>query len=238
MENSRRVFMLGSATATLGLLVVPKLFAGAADASAAVTRDWVFDRLDSIGGVATHVEGHPKLIDSPLGKALEFNGVDDALFIDQHPLAGAATFTFEAIFRPDGGAFAQRWFHLASDEAPPAPGAKPVNTRFLFEIRVVEANWYLDAFVNGVGYNKALALPDKLHRIGRWYHVAQSFDGKTYRSFVNGELQGEADINFQPQGPGRASVGVRMTHQDYFKGAIRLARFTQKALAPEQFLKA
>ena len=69
---------------------------------------WNFDRLDKIGGVATTVEGHPKIIDSPVGKAVEFDGVGDSLLIEQHPLAGAETFTFEAIFRPDGGANEQR----------------------------------------------------------------------------------------------------------------------------------
>jgi hypothetical protein len=40
---------------------------------------------------------------TPLGRAVAFDGVDDALFVPAHPLAGAATFTFEALFRPDGG---------------------------------------------------------------------------------------------------------------------------------------
>ena len=104
---------------------------------------WTFDRLDKIGGIATTVEGHPKIIDSPVGKAVEFDGVGDSLLIEQHPLAGAETFTFEAIFRPDGGANEQRWFHLA--EIDPKTGlatsAEPTTTdlhsRFLFEIRVV-----------------------------------------------------------------------------------------------------
>ncbi len=51
---------------------------------------WRFDNIDSIGGHATHVLGHPHLIDSPYGKAIAFNGVDDALFVDVHPLAGAS----------------------------------------------------------------------------------------------------------------------------------------------------
>src|SRR5207244_1517717 len=74
---------------------------------------WTFDRLDTIGGMKTTVEGYPRLIDGPVGKAIEFNGVGDSLLVDHHPLAGAETFTFEAIFRPDGGANQQQWFHLA-----------------------------------------------------------------------------------------------------------------------------
>ena len=84
---------------------------------------WTFDRLANIGGVATSVEGDPRLIDSPYGKAVWFDGVDDRLVIDRHPLAGMSQFTFEALFRPDGGVFAQRWFHL--NEEDPTPGAPP-----------------------------------------------------------------------------------------------------------------
>lgn len=206
---------------------------------------WTFDRLDQIGGVATRTEGNPKIIDTPLGKALQFNGVDDALWIEQHPLAGAATFTFEAIFRPDGGAFEQRWFHLAerdpktrllaSAEHPKGPDT---HARFLFEIRVVDGKqWYLDAFVGGPGYNKPLMFKDKLHAVGQWYHVAQTYDGKIYRSFVNGELQGEAEIAFKAQGEGAASVGARINRLNYFNGAVRQARFTARALTPDQFMK-
>src|SRR5262245_4352462 len=108
---------------------------------AACQEVWVFDRLDQIGGHATTVLGHPRLIDTPIGKAIEFNGVDDGLFLDIHPLAGAATFTWEAIFRPDGGNVEQRWFHL---EENPATGLDS-NNRMLFELRVVDGRWCLDA---------------------------------------------------------------------------------------------
>ncbi len=91
--------------------------------------------------------------------------------------------------------------------------------------------------MNGPGYNKALMFPDTLHPIGAWYHVAQTFDGKTFRSYVNGELRGEADIAFTPQGEGEASVGTRINRLSYFHGAVRQARFTPKALAPEEFMK-
>jgi hypothetical protein len=229
--NRRDLLQAGSA-ASLAFLAAPAFAAGGPRQIV-----WTFDRLTNIGGVTTHVEGDPQVIDTPLGKAVLFDGVDDALFIDQHPLAGAATFTLEALIRPDGGAFAQRWMHLASDEPPPAPGAKPQNTRFLFEIRVENDEWWLDAFVTGPGYNHTLIFPDKRFPVGAWHHVAQTYDGKTYRSFVDGQLQGEADIDFKPQGPGKSSVGVRINRVNYFKGAIRQARFTAQALSPEAFLK-
>ena len=105
----------------------------------------------------------------------------------------------------------------------------------LFEIRVVQDAWYLDAFMTGPGYRQAMMVPEKLHPVGRWYHVAQTYDGSAYRSFVDGELQMEVAMPFTPQGPGRAAVGVRMNRLDYFHGAIREARFTHAALPPAQF---
>src|SRR5712692_9591910 len=105
---------------------------GAAPGEPAETTVWIFDRLENIGGHRTTVLGQPKVIDSPAGKAVEFNGADDALFIDNHPLAGAKTFTWEAIFRPDGGQTQQRWFHLSEQDS---SGADTQN-RMLFEIRV------------------------------------------------------------------------------------------------------
>jgi hypothetical protein len=207
---------------------------------------WNFDRLDKIGGLPVKVEGNPKVIDSPVGKAVEFDGVDDSLFIDKHPLAGAETFTFEAIFRPEGGAEQQRWFHLAERDAKSGLLANPsptnptqdTNARFLFELRVVNGNqWYLDAFTNGPGYNRALMFPAKVHPINQWYSVAQVYDGKMYRSYVDGELQGEAELAFKPQGEGGASIGVRMNKVNYFHGAVARARFTPNALSVAEFLK-
>ena len=58
-----------------------------------------------------------------------------------------------------------------------------------------------------------------------------------YRSYVNGELQGEAEVAFTPQGPGRASVGVRMNKVNYFHGAVAEARFTPRVLPVSAFMK-
>jgi len=97
------------------------------------TEVWKFDNISNIGGHAVAPEGHPKVIKTPAGKAVQFGGVDDALYLKVHPLAGAATFTWEVIFRPDvGGAAEQRFFHFQQDG---------VETRMLFEIRVIDGQW-------------------------------------------------------------------------------------------------
>jgi hypothetical protein len=194
---------------------------------------WTFDRIDSIGGHPTTVLGHPRVIDTPLGKAVEFNGVDDGLQFDVHPLAGAEAFTWEAIFRPDGGNAEQRWFHL---EENPASGSD-ANNRMLFEIRVIDGRWCLDAFNKSGPVQKALLNRSSLRALGAWFHVAAVYDGTEFRSYIDGVQDGAAQIHLAPQGPGRTSVGVRMNKLFYFKGAIRMARFTRRALAPAEFLK-
>lgn len=211
-------------------------------AQAATERLWKFDNLSKIGGVTPKVEGHPEIVDSPVGKAIRFNGKDESLFFPERPLVGVKSFTIEAIFHPEGGAFQQRWMHIAETDPKTGLDANPSGTsdpnpRFMFEIRVVKNSWYLDAFVNSKSGSKALAFPDKLHPIGPWYAVEQTYDGKTYRSYVNGVLQGEGEVAFTPHGPGHMMVGSRMNHVNYFKGAIAEARFSDRALKPDQFLK-
>jgi hypothetical protein len=194
---------------------------------------WNFDRLDRIGGHAVAILGQPRVIDTPAGKAILFDGVDDAVQLEVHPLAGAAAFTWEAVFRPDGGQAEQRWFHL---EENPATGLDS-NNRMLFEIRVIDGKWYLDAFNKTGAASKALMDRTHLYPLSVWHHVAATYDGKQFRSYVNGQLDGSAEIQLAPQGPGRTAVGMRMNKVFFFKGAVRTARFTRRALAPAEFLK-
>ena len=203
---------------------------------------WKFDNLSRIGGQTPRVEGAPKLVPSPVGKAVQFNGSDTALFFADRPLVGAKAFTIEAIFRPEGGAFEQRWMHIVETDPKTGLDANPggtsdPNPRFMFEVRVKDDQWYLDAFVNSAAGSKALIDPKKLHPINQWYAVAQTYDGKTYRSYVNGVLENEADVAFTPHGPGHMMVGVRINHVNWFKGSVAEARFTTHALQPDEFLK-
>jgi len=197
-------------------------------------RVWKFDSVRKVGGHPVRVEGAPQVINDSNGRAVLFDGQKDVLFIDDHPLAGAATFTAELVFRPDGGTFEQRLLHLESDESPPVAPGKGM-TRMLFEIRVVKDSWYLDAFMVGSGYRATMMAPDKLFPVGRWYRAAMTYDGQFFRSYVNGELQMELATPFTPQTAGRASVGARMNQVSHFKGAIQEARFTRKALPAKAF---
>jgi hypothetical protein len=195
---------------------------------------WTFDRLENIGGHETTVLGKPRIIDAPVGKAIEFDGIEDALFIEDHPLAGAETFTWEAIFRPDGGQREQRWFHLSEQD--PGTGIDTDN-RMLFEIRVAGDQWFLDSYAQSGTASKALMNRNALHPLGAWYHVAAVYDGREFSNYVDGVREGSAELRLAPHRTGRASVGVRINKVFYFKGAIHVARFTRRALSPAEFLR-
>jgi hypothetical protein len=192
---------------------------------------WKFDRLDQIGGHKTSVAGNPKVIETPAGKAIQFDGVGDALFVDVHPLAGARKFTWEVVFRPDGdGRAEQRFFHLQENGAS--------NNRLLLETRLIEGRWCLDSYAKSATGAQTLIDRRKLHAADRWAHVAMVYDGREFRHYVNGELQGKALVDLAPQGEGQTSIGVRINRIDWFKGAMRMARFTRGlALNPEAFLQ-
>ena len=196
---------------------------------------WRFDQIQSIDGLPTQVLGHPSLIETPYGKAVQFNGVDDALIIGQHPLARAETWTWEVIFRPDvDGAAEQRFFHLSVQD--PATG-KDTRDRMLFEMRVRSGQWCLDSFAQTGHPSMILLNCEKLHPLGQWYRVTAVYDGTTLKNYVGDELQGQGEVHLLPQGAGHASVGVRITLVNYFKGAVLEARFTRRALKVSEFLK-
>lgn len=185
---------------------------------------------DNLGGHATRVLGTPRLVDTPEGRAMEFDGQQDGIIVDRNPLAGMERFTLEVIFRPDaGGLKEQRFVHLQE-----AGG----ENRILIETRLTGDNrWFLDTFIRSGEANQTLYAEKFLHLVGEWYQAALVFDGREMRHYVNGVQELSALIQYQPMKPGQISLGVRLNRVFWFKGAIRTVRFTQDALAPADFLK-
>ena len=190
---------------------------------------WELDNLEEIGGHKVTVEGEPKAIETPHGKALEFDGIDDGIFLDVHPLAGMTEFTVEVIFQPYAdGQPEQRFFHMQEEGT---------TERVMFETRLVEDNmWFVDTFMQTGGQNNTMfAIGDK-HELGPWYHAAIVVDGKTFKHYVNGKMELGKEVVFTPQKPGRTSLGVRINSVYHYKGAIRKTRFTPRAMSPDEFL--
>ncbi len=223
-------------TKVLAACVVSGVMVAGAQVPVASQVVWRFDSTASVGGYATEVLGHPVVIGTPAGKAVQFNGVDDALFVKVHPLAGAETWTWEMIFKPDAdGKAEQRIFHLQSVDA--ATGKDVVNERMLFEIRIRDGQWCLDSFATAGGQSLTLLNCEKMHPFGKWYRVTAVYDGKMLRNYVGDELQGEGALVLRPELPGRSSIGTRIDLRDYYKGGMYAARFTRSALGVGDFMK-
>jgi hypothetical protein len=210
---------------------------------------WRFDDVTRIGDAQVTTVGKPRVVDTPFGKAVHFEGhgnnnsgnreagnpAGDALFLAVAPLSGDLSYTFEVMFRPSSeGAPAQRFFHLQD---------KNSQSRRMFEIRIVGKQWCLDTVGIDVGHGAeqhgvTMACDAvHLHPLDRWYVVTATYDGKTLRGYVDGELQGQVDVTLAPLPPGTTSVGTRIDRRDFFTGEIYSARFTPNVLTTSDFLR-
>jgi hypothetical protein len=194
------------------------------------TVTWKINNLEKIGGHQVEVLGNPRIVKTERGRAVLFDGVDDGVFIKVNPLAAALEFTVEAVFRPDaGGAKEQRWLHIEDTEN--------AESRALLETRLVGDEWFLDTFLKSGENRSALFAEDFKHPLGRWYSVALVFDGAEMRHYVDGRLELAGKITRKAFGRGITSIGVRQNKIYWFRGAVLKARFTNRALSPDEFIK-
>ena len=176
--------------------------------------------------------GEPSVIETALGDAVEFDGVDDGVFLDSVPLAGMEEFTIEMIFNQyPGGAFEQRFMHMGAYSG----------SRVMFESRVKpDSTWYFDAFVHLGSKEKSCALidPELTHPCGKWYNLTLVAGKDGLRSYVDGIPQGSSSLPYEPViAEGKTSLGVRQNLVCWFKGAIYRLRITPRVLSPEEFLR-
>lgn len=222
----RSVFLLISG---LVMAILPAL-GSAADEAALQATVWTLDRLDEVAGQKATILGRPRLIETPQGKAVQFDGKGDAIILDTNPLAGLAEFTAEVTFQPlADGPQAQRFLHFQETGS---------ENRLLFEIRVIEGKrWFLDTFIKSGEGNHTLYAEKSPHPIGPWYHAAVVMDGKTMRHYVNGIEELSTPIGYKPQGGGQTSIGVRINKVSWYQGAVRNVRITPRPLSPSEFMK-
>ncbi len=194
------------------------------------TVTWKLNNLKKIGGYAVEVLGAPQVVKTDRGNAIVFDGTRDGIFIQTNPLASANKFTIEAIFRPDaGGAKEQRWLHVEDTEN--------VESRAMLETRLNGGEWFLDTFLKSGDSRMPLFAENFKHPVGRWYHIALVYDGAEMRHYVDGKLELAGKLIFKTFGKGITSIGVRQNKVYWFKGAVLKARFTNRPLAPAQFMK-
>jgi len=208
--------------ASVSMLVVA-VAAGFPAAQQAKSIDWIVDNLATIGGHKVSVVGSPRAVHTPVGGAVEFNGGTDGLLVDANPIQGLPQFTVEALIEPaaDGPA-EQRFLHLSETGC---------ENRLMMETRLLpDRSWCLDTFLRYGDASLTLIDRQRTHPVGGWHAVALVFDGTTMAHYVDGVREVAGDVAFKTLGAGRASIGVRQNLVSWFKGRIRLVRFTPEAL--------
>jgi hypothetical protein len=191
------------------------------------TTEWVLSDFISKNIKGVQIKGNPIIVNSKYGKALEFNGTSDGIFLECMPLAGLEQFTVEAIVRPDsGGNFEQRFLHIGEAKG----------DRVLMELRSVQTGWYFDAFIKSGDQQKALIDPNLLHPFNQWYHLAFVISHGKIETYINGQKELESNIDILPVQEGKTSIGVRQNEQSWFKGAIYKIRISPGALKPDKFM--
>jgi len=60
---------------------------------------WEIDNLEKIGGHPVDVIGDPEVVNTEIGRAVEFDGNGDMLLVDFNPIGDARAFTVEVIFK-------------------------------------------------------------------------------------------------------------------------------------------
>ncbi len=191
--------------------------------------DWRFDAAGRIGGRQPERAGAPQVIATEHGPAVLFDGVDDALFLDENPLQGLAAYTVEVLFRPDaGGGEEQRFFHAGTVDA----------DRLLFETRPAGAGgWALDAFVQSGDGSATLLDRARAHPLGGWHWVAAVAGAGRFASFVDGEPELSRGLALGPAPAGGLSLGCRRNRVSWFRGAIARVRVSPQALPARDLLR-
>lgn len=191
--------------------------------------EWKLSVLNDSAGSGKLKTGDPKTIDGPYGKAVQFDGIQDGIFLDTNPLRNLRQFTVEVIFHPDSKApKEQRFLHIGEANG----------SRMMLETRVTDDDqWYLDAYIRSGDSSRTLIDKNKIHPVGPWYHLAFVVDNGTMDTFVNGEHELNGKVPFSPFTGGGTSIGVRMNRVWWFKGAMYSIRITPKCLVRAEFTK-
>jgi hypothetical protein len=231
-----KAFNAWSGILTAGLLMVGSLSLTSCSSTKETTLtnehgivEWVLAVLNESSSSGQTKAGNPQTIDSPYGKAVQFDGKGDALFLNADPLLNLHQFTIEVIMRPDpNGPAEQRFLQMGEVNG----------ERVMMETRLTpDDQWYLDAYVRSGDSSRTLIDKTMLHPTSTWHHVAFIVDNGRMDTYVDGKHELEGKVPFSPFTKGKTSIGVRMNRVYWYKGAIYKIKVTPKSLNPYEFIK-
>ena len=192
---------------------------------------WPFDEgkgkeaIDVTGnGHDGEFNGKPEWVEGKFGTALEFNGVDDHVIVADDPaFAIEENITLMAWFSPNDDLTGHRLM------------SKNNSIFVIFDFGNADSIDFL------VKPNNTFAQSTTTDwKVGEWYHFAGTFDGKTMKVYINGELEGDAanDVPIAPSGLELWIGGDDLGNAtDHFPGKIDEVRFYEKTLSEDDIQK-
>jgi hypothetical protein len=219
-----------------GLLINVAAISFADVADTVFYKFWDICSLTNIGGYDATLNGAPAVVKTEKGDAVLFDGIDDALFINDNPFGDAKEFTFEVLFKPAGGqpniGNEPRFVCFWDPEDATGP-------RMTIEIRVTNDNqWYFDGFLKTDRGSLTLIDETKTHPTGEWMHAAVTYKDNTLSTFVNGQQELTDTVGYASKvfnTTGKTSVGARYNLTRWYNGLIKAIKVTHAALPPEEF---
>ncbi len=190
--------------------------------------------------------------DPAAGSALDFDGVNDYVTFGPAPDAGVATFTIETWFRRDGPGVA-----TATSGGSGGVTAIPILTKgqseadgsnldmnYFLGIRQSDSVLAADFEDNATGLNHSVAGVTPITS-GVWHHAAATYDGTTWRLYLDGQLETTLNIgNFTPRSDSMQHAALATTLNStgqpagYFDGVIDEARVWNVAHSQSQIATA
>ena len=192
---------------------------------------WPFDEgkgkeaIDITGnGHDGEFHGKPEWVEGKFGTALEFNGVDDHVIVADDPaFAIEENITLMAWFSPNDALTGHRLM------------SKNNSIFVIFDFGNADSIDFL------VKPNNTFAQSETTDwKVGEWYHFAGTFDGKTMKVYINGELEGEAanNVPIAPSGLELWIGGDDLGNAtDHFPGKIDEVRLYEKTLSEADIQK-
>lgn len=196
---------------------------------------WEIDNLEQIGGHDVTVIGNPEVVETEIGRAVEFDGEGDMLLVDYNPIGEAEAYTVEVVFKQNATYpenTAPRFIHIQD------PDDKE-QKRLMIELRLNDRNeCYLDGYMQTDSMSLVLIDERLVHPTGQWLHAAVTYKDGVMTTYMNGkrELSGHityADTLINPSG--KVAIGGRMNHVSWFNGYIKTLKITHESLDPGNF---
>ena len=191
------------------------------------------------GGSGLACDGAPAIDTS----AMVFDGTDDYLTMGVAPELGLETFTVEAWVRRDGkglemgtGVGGLRLVPIAGKGRGESDGSNlDCNYAFGFDGDVLGADFEDKA----TGLNHPIVGSTAV-TMGVWHHVAASYDGATWRLYLDGNLDAEAVVDATPRNDSIQHFGIGAaldstgTPAGALQGAVDEVRVWNHARTPEE----